>query len=198
MTEIKDLLQKRKAIKNKKPDFAMQDSHKLSRLKKKWRRPRGSDSKMRHGFKGYSKCVEPGYGSPKEVRGLDKSGLEPILISTVKDLNNINKDKQGIIISSNVGMRKKVDIINKAGELSITILNIKDSSKCLADIAQEIKVRKEKRAKKVKNKEEKKVKDEKKKKEEKTDKLADKVLDAEEKADTEKKEKDKVLIKKEN
>lgn len=195
MKDIKELLEKRKAIKKKKPKFIMQDAHKLSKLKKKWRRPRGSDSKMRQGFKSYNKCVEPGYGSPKEVKGLDRSGLEPIIVNTLKDLENINKEKQGIIISSAVGKKKKVEIIKKANELTITILNIKDSSKYLNDVEQGMKQRKEERLKKSKKKAEKKVKEE--KKEKKDDKLAEKVLDEEDKVKEEKKEKDKVLTKKE-
>lgn len=196
MTEIKDLLEKRKATKKKMPDFIMQDAHKLSRLKKKWRRPRGSDSKMRQGFKSYCKSVEPGYGSPKEVKGMDRSGLYPVRVESIKILEKINKEKQGIIIKSCVGKKKKVDIINKAKELNIKILNIKDSEKYLSDIEVEMKSRKDERTKKKKLKEDKKVKEE--KKEKKEEKLSDKIISEEEKAKEEKKEKDKILTKKDS
>ena len=72
---MNELLDKRRRIKKKKPDFIMQSAHKKSRLEQKWKRPRGIDSKMRLNLKGHQKCVEVGYRSPRAVRGLDKSGL---------------------------------------------------------------------------------------------------------------------------
>lgn len=190
---MRELLAKRKQIKRKKPDFAMQDAHKKSRLKQKWRKPRGIDSKMRLNLRGYNKCVEPGYGAPKLVKELDKSGLQPILICTEKELDKINKEKQGVIISSRTGKKKRIAIIKKANELSVKMLNIKNPEEYIKMIGENMKSRKEEKKKKEKQKEEKKAKVEKKKE----DKLADKVLSEEEKSAAEKKEKDKLLTKKE-
>ena len=64
-----NLLQLRKRIKAKKPNFVRQDSHKQKEVKKKWRKPKGMQSKMRLKKKGYRKSVSIGYGSPKKVNG---------------------------------------------------------------------------------------------------------------------------------
>jgi large subunit ribosomal protein L32e len=192
MKDIKKLLDKRKSIKRKKPDFVMQNAHMKSRLEKKWRKPRGIDSKIRLRLKGYLKPVETGYGSPKEIKHLHKSGLMPVLISSLKELENIDNQKQAIVISSKVGKKKKLDIIKKADEKSITILNIKDTKKYADEIIKAIEERKKRREKRQKKKAD--IKKE--KKEKKDDKLAEKIMSEEEKAEAEKKEKDKILTKK--
>ena len=47
MAETKKLLELRKKIKGKKPNFIRQDAHKHKRLARKWRKPKGIQSKMR-------------------------------------------------------------------------------------------------------------------------------------------------------
>ena len=54
-------------MKKKKPKFIRQDAHKKGRLAKKWRKPKGLQSKMRLCKKGYRKRISKGYKSPKEV-----------------------------------------------------------------------------------------------------------------------------------
>lgn len=188
---MNELLQKRIEMKRKKPSFRMQDAHILKRLKDRWRKPRGIDAKMRLYLKGYSKNVEPGYGSPALVRGLHKLGLKPIIVCNEKELKKINKGKDGVIISSAVGNKKRIDIIRKAAELSIKILNIRDPLEYIKKVEQKFQ---SKKAEKEKNEKEKLKK---KTKEKKEDKLVEKVMSEEEKSAAEKKEKDKLLTKKE-
>lgn len=190
---MKELLAKRKQIKRKKPEFTQQDAHKMNRLEKKWKRPRGIDSKMRLNLKGYKKKVQIGYGSPKLVRGLSKDGLKKVIVSSIKDLEGIDK-KEGIVISKTVGDRKRKEILTKAKELSLTVLNM-DIDKKLKSIDDNMEVRKAKKKKREKKQADKKAKE---KKTEKKDKLAEKVLSEEEKVKEDKKEKDKVLTKKDN
>ena len=45
-------LELRKDIKKKKPTFLRQDGHKKKRLGNKWRRPTGTDNKVRLGLRG--------------------------------------------------------------------------------------------------------------------------------------------------
>ena len=124
MDEHKKLLEVRKTIKARKPEFIQQDYHKKRRLSRKWKRPTGLQSKMRHQFKGYSRRVKQGWRSPVEIRGFHQSGLIPVMINNIKELDNL-KPNQGIIIGSNVGTRKKLLIMDKAAQLNIKILNIK-------------------------------------------------------------------------
>ena len=124
MTEKKKLLEVRKTIKDKKPEFKQQNFGKKVRVSDRWRKPRGHQSKMRHGFKGYPIMVSSGWRSPVEVRGLDPKGYETVIVSNVSEVEKIQKH-QGIIISAKVGDKKRLAIIQKAEELKIPVLNIK-------------------------------------------------------------------------
>src|SRR3989344_3894619 len=85
MASIKELLDIRKQMKLKKPDFIRQDIRKKARLKIKWRKPRGLDSKIRRKLNGRAKPVSQGYRSPKNVRGLHKRGLQQSIIRQTKN-----------------------------------------------------------------------------------------------------------------
>ncbi len=188
MTDTKKLLATRKTIKSKKPEFIQQDYHKKKRLSRKWKRPTGLQSKMRHQFKGYNRRVKQGWRSPVAVRGFHGKGVEPVLISNVSELNKVKKD-QGIIVSGKVGLKKRIDILKKAEELKILVLNLKPESvmvKAESMKKQKDEEKKEKTEKKKKTIEESLKKAEKKQK--------DKEATEEEKKAEEKKEKDEVLI----
>ena len=108
--------------------FLRDDTNRHSKLGKnrrklqKWRRPRGRQSKMRK--KRFSYPVMPcaGYGSPKKESGLI-NGKKPILINNVQDLTNVEKNFV-LIISRRIGAKKKMDIIKKAQERNMQILNL--------------------------------------------------------------------------
>jgi len=191
MTDSKKLLATRKLIKSKKPEFVQQDYHKKKRLSKKWKRPTGLQSKMRHQFKGYNRRVKQGWRSPVEIRGFHGKGLESVIINNVAELSNVLKD-QGIIVSAKVGLKKRIDILRKAEELKIVVLNLKsDAVLKKADILKEMKnvEKKEKTEKKKKTIEESLKKAEKKEKDKEKSAETD-----EDKKKEEKKEKDEVLI----
>ncbi|MCX6709755.1 MAG: 50S ribosomal protein L32e [Candidatus Woesearchaeota archaeon] len=114
----------REAQKRKRPAFTRHKAHKKIRLHNHWRYPEGIHNKLRHNKAGYGKMVNPGYRSPAEVRGLHKSGLEMIIVCNAKELEKIKKEEQGIIISSSVGMRKRLAIIDAAKKAGISILNL--------------------------------------------------------------------------
>lgn len=187
---LEEIKKRMKAIK---PKFSRQDSHKKKKLGDKWRRPKGLHSKMRLRKKGYKRSVKTGYGTPKSIKGTIKN-LERVFVNNVNDLKNIDEKKQGIIISSTVGMKNRVEIIKEAEKLKINILNIK-SPKDYIKKAEE-KVEEKKKDKEVK-KLEKEAKKKEVKKEKKLEKEVEKELTEEEQKEQEKKEKDKVLTKKE-
>jgi len=119
---IARLLEIRKIIKRKKPDFIRQDAHKKPRLGFKWRKPRGKQSKMRLRKKGHRKMPTPGYGSPKEVEGLLWNGLRPIVVHNVKELNSLDANKHIVIIASTVGLKKKLQIFEEATKKGLKVL----------------------------------------------------------------------------
>ena len=63
------LLQVRKELKERKPEFIRQDNPKRKKLNYKWRKPKGIHSKMRHNRRGKRGSPSPGYGSPNEIKG---------------------------------------------------------------------------------------------------------------------------------
>ena len=178
--EIQHLLKLREHIKSKKPEFVRQDFNKKARLRRRWKRPKGVHSKIRHNVKGKPKPVSQGYRSPRKIRGFHKSGLEIVRISSIKELERLDKSKHGIVVSSTVGNRKRADILKKLLQLGFDVLNIKNPQDIIGRIEQ-------KAAKK---------KDEKKKDEAKEVKKEEKSEPAE-KEEGEKKEKEKVLTKRE-
>jgi len=119
------LLRKRTLINSKRPRFIRMNSWCLKRLPSSWRSPRRSlDNKIRLQKKGYPALVKIGYRNPKLVRGLHPSGFIEVLVTSVKDLDDIDPEIQAVRVSSNVGRRKRAEIIKKAEELGIKILNI--------------------------------------------------------------------------
>ncbi len=196
--DIKRLIEVRKRIKKKKPAFIRQDAHKKKRLGVKWRKPRGLHSKVRLGLKGYRKKISKGYKSPSLIKGFHSSGLKVVAVSSVKDINKIKNEEEGIIIKKQVGLKKKIEIIKKAIESSIKILNIKKPSDFLKAVEVGLKKKKDKKDAKLSEKERKKkekeviAKEKKKKGETKETKTGEKEDIEKEK----KKEIDKVLTKK--
>ncbi|MEM5870113.1 MAG: 50S ribosomal protein L32e [Candidatus Aenigmatarchaeota archaeon] len=107
----------------KKPEFRRWLSESLKRLKPSWRRPRGMHSKIRVRKKGKLKMPSVGYGAPKKLRYLHPSGFQEVLVSNLKDLEKVDASKQAIKIAHTVGKKKRAEILKKAEELKIKVLN---------------------------------------------------------------------------
>ena len=186
MTELKELLELRTKIKEKKPDFIRQDYQRRKRLgrKLKWRKPKGIHSKIRHHLKGRRTMPSPGYKSPYKVHGLHATGSRIVHVHSLSDLDKIVKDSEGIVIAKQVGFKKKSDILKKARELGIEVLNfnIDEQIKKIEDFVNSKKKEQKEAKKEVKAKKETIEKEQK--------------LTGEHKKEAEKKEKDKILTKK--
>lgn len=191
-----ELLDIRKKMKSRKPEFLRQDYGHLAGLERKWIRPRGIQSKLRLNRKGHQKSVSPGYGSPAEVRGLSKEGLKPVLISDPNKLASIDPAKEGIILSSAMGIKKRLITLKEAMNRKIKVLNIKDPASYLKRIEDDMKKKKEQKSEKTEMKKKKKEELEKKAKEKEKEKKLEEALTDEEKKEKDKEEKDKVLTKK--
>ena len=161
----------------------------------RWKHPKGLHSKIRLSKAGHRKKVKVGYKSPKDVRFLHRRGLKIRFVNSFKDLEGIDKGKEGVIISGSVGLKKKIELIKKTIEKKITVLNIKNPDEFIKNKEEAMKLKKDEKEKEKKTKEKKekeKVKEEKEKKEEKGE-LAEKI--EKEEKEKEKKEKDKLLTK---
>lgn len=120
---LKKVVKLREKVKSKKPDFIRQESWRYKRVDESWRKPRGIDSKMRKEVKGWPAKVKVGYRGPKAARGLHPSAYKEVLVYNVDDLSGINPKIEVIRIAHTVGARKRAEILGKAKELGIYILN---------------------------------------------------------------------------
>jgi large subunit ribosomal protein L32e len=125
MNEKARLLRLRAKLKRKKPKFLRQEWWRFDKFKNdpKWRRPKGTDSKMRMKLKGKARSPSIGWSSPRLVRGLHPSGYEDVLIHNVKELEMLDPQRQAARIAHTVGKRKRMAIIERAKELGIKVLN---------------------------------------------------------------------------
>ncbi len=106
------------------PKFRRQEWYRFKRLGDKWRKPRGSDSKMRVGGRGKPLTVSIGYKSPKTTRNVHPSGFVEVLVNNLRDLEGMDAHSQSVRIASGVGRKKREQIIAKSKELNLKVLNI--------------------------------------------------------------------------
>jgi len=115
-----------KPAKRRKPLFLRRDWYKKIKFGKgvkknqKWRGAKGVHNKTRLGRRGYGARPKIGYGANNEIKN-KVQGHEIINVSNTKDLENI-KSGSGIIIAS-IGLKKRKEVIAKANEMKLVILN---------------------------------------------------------------------------
>ena len=105
------------------PKFNRQDHHKKKRVKKSWRKPRGTHSKQREGVKGKGATVQAGFRTPEAVRGKHPSGFEEVRVHRPADLDGVDADTEAVRIASAVGGRKRERIEDRAADEGIRVLN---------------------------------------------------------------------------
>ncbi len=123
--DIKKSLELRKELRLTRPKFLRQESWRYVRVGSAWRRPKGTDSKMRLRKKGWPSLVKIGYGGPLKSRGLHPSGFKDILVNTVNDLERLNPEIDAIRLASKLGAKKRRIVVDRAHELGLKVLNIR-------------------------------------------------------------------------
>lgn len=118
-----ELLAARKKVSEKRPKFIRQESWRYDRLAENWRKPKGKDNKMRKQVSGVPALVKVGYRGPKVSRGLHPSGYTDNVVHNVAELAKLDPKKDAVRLGHTVGKRKRIDIIAKATERGIKILN---------------------------------------------------------------------------
>jgi len=137
------------ALRKKVPTFRRQEAHRRKRLTKSgWRAPRGAQSKLRRYHKSKGALVRVGYRLPKALRGLHKSGKESICVTTVSELEKLDKTKYIVIIGSKVGMKKRIELVRQASKLGLEIQNL-DAKTYEATAKKRLDARKAKRSARV-------------------------------------------------
>jgi large subunit ribosomal protein L32e len=127
--KLAGLLRLRKNLSRRRPKFVRVESWRLIRVKPPWRKARGIDSQTKLKRKSGVKSPKIGYRGPKIVRDLHPSGYEDVKVTTIEDLKNLNKKKHAVKISSKLGAKKRIALIDHAQKLGFKILNIGISQK---------------------------------------------------------------------
>ena len=107
----------------KKPKFLKQGVKYLKRIRVRWRKPRGLDSKLRKKEKSKGKAPNIGYRAPELTRSLHPSGLKELYIQNIKDLEKIDPKTQVGRLSSTIGKKKRESIVKRAEEIKLRLLN---------------------------------------------------------------------------
>jgi large subunit ribosomal protein L32e len=118
-----ELLAARKKVAQRRPRFIRQESWRYNRLAENWRKPKGKDNKMRKQKSGMPAIVKVGYRGPRAARGLHPSGYTDNLVHNTAELARLDPKKDAARIGRTVGKKKRIEIINKAVELDIKVLN---------------------------------------------------------------------------
>jgi len=103
--------------------FLRQTVHGYKRLGNKWRAPRGSQSKMRKEKAGKRDLPKVGRGTALAWRGMHPSGRFEFFVRNLHDLGRVNEKTQAVRISSAVGGKAKEEIVKRAKEMGLAVLN---------------------------------------------------------------------------
>ena len=103
--------------------FLRQTVHGYKRLGNKWRAPRGSQSKMRKEKAGKRDLPKVGRGTALAWRGMHPSGRFEFFVRNLHDLGRVNEKTQAIRISAAIGAKAKEEIVKRAKELGLAVLN---------------------------------------------------------------------------
>ncbi len=119
----KKLLKIKIDMRRRKPDFIRMNSWLNPALSESWRRPKGLDNKIRLQRKGFPPKVKAGYRKPRIVRNMHPSGFWPVIVHNVEELNGLDPAKEAVVIAASVGERKRREILAKAEEIGLKVLN---------------------------------------------------------------------------
>lgn len=108
-------------------DFSREDRHKKKSIPDSWKRPVGTHSDVRLEKKGAPAKPKAGYRTDKDIRGKHPSGYDEVMVHNTGDLEEIDTEEEAARIGSTVGGKKREQILEKAEELEIKVLNAGDN-----------------------------------------------------------------------
>lgn len=107
------------------PKFNVPNYGRKKRVKSRWRKPRGVDSKKRVHKAKMGASPEIGWRSPRNDRDFHPSGKKEVLVRNLKDMTLTEDQKKTSVfrIARTIGKRKRAEMVKKAKELGVKILN---------------------------------------------------------------------------
>lgn len=139
--DTKQLLSQRNKAKKHKPPFVVKAANYLKKIKRRWRLPRGLHSGTRQYHKGKPVMPTPGFGSPKAVFGLHRSGVKPVVVRTERELLAIDVKSEAAVLMSTLGGRSRVRLLSLATEKKIPVLFVKDVPAKVAELKKAVAAR---------------------------------------------------------
>ena len=119
--------------KRKKPHFMVKSAHYSARVQERWRFPGGRHSPIRQQHRWKPPLVRIGYGSPRQIRGQHPSGVHPVVVRSIADLQRLDTSRQGALLARSLGGRKRFLLLQEAQKKGLSVLlNVKDVSAALA------------------------------------------------------------------
>ncbi len=126
--ELRRLLRLRAEMSRRMPKWMRMDEWRFLRIARKdsWRRPKGLDNKIRKEVNGYPPRVKIGYGKPALVRGLHQTGCKIVQVCRPEDVERIDPEREAAVIAHGVGLRKRIEIVKRALERGVKVINVTD------------------------------------------------------------------------
>lgn len=120
---VTSLIRGKKTVKRVKP-FRRFHSDRYIRLDESWRKPRGIDNRTRRRYKSTPRLVKIGYRNERKTRYTVR-GFKKLLLRDPKDIELLlmNNRTHAGEISHSISAKKRVDILNRAKELNVRIIN---------------------------------------------------------------------------
>ena len=123
---LRRLMRVRVLMERREPRWMSMDEWRFLRVvhRESWRRPKGDDNKIRLEIKGYPKRVKVGYGKPRLVRNLHPTGFKLVIVHRPEDVDKVDPTKEAIVIGRTVGLRKRIEIVRRAIERGVRVINV--------------------------------------------------------------------------
>merc|ERR1712144_74156 len=121
---VKPLI-KRKIVKKKTNTFKRHQSDRYHKLDENWRKPKGIDNRLRRKFRGMTRMPKIGYGSNSRTKHVLQNGFKKFRVFNTSDLELLlmHNRTYAAQIAHTVSSAKRRDIVERAAQLSIKVLN---------------------------------------------------------------------------
>jgi large subunit ribosomal protein L32e len=107
----------------KHPKFLPPNYGRKKRIKIRWRRPRGIDSKKRVDIAYMGAVPKIGWRSARATRGIHPSGMREIMVHNPSEIEDLKGMDVVVRISGGVGKKKRGQMLAAAKQAGLKVLN---------------------------------------------------------------------------